>query len=597
MPKFKFVSVSLAFLLLWSSWYGASYADSETEEPIIEWSQLYGGNSSSEGTAVTATSDGGYIAIGDIQSTIYMNGYPYPMNKLYAVKVDSNGNIQWERDIAWQDFNEATASYGYDVLETSDGSFMVSGYTTDYSSKPTNVIYITKLTSSGTILWDKAYPEYSSSYKHLYAQKIVETTSGDFAITGYSATSSGYAPAYLLKINPNGDEIWYKMLWLDDNQYFNDAIATSDGGVIAVGAIDNYYDPSVNAAIIIKFNTQGDTVWEKVISKENIYRPTAFAIHPAHGGGYIITGQLIGYNDSTNYIQKINENGDVLWETTFDSVPGYDYFNQIQMIDDGYAFIGRNTSGTYPSITTKHEIVIIDEDGSLIKTYLFGDSDLDSVGKGIVTPDGGFLVIGTIKSGTNYHLQLTKVSGTPIDPELQRIEFDPQDINLSVGQSAGSTINAVYSDASVTDVTYSALYESLDPSIATVDSFGQIRGISPGHTIITASYEGHQTSATVKVIAEGSETGVFYLDSDEYSLSIGTELDVAALFTDESENTSLVTQHTVFSSEDPSIATIDENGSIHGISPGITYIRATYNGLTYRASVWVVRPYVPPIPY
>ncbi|MNI78153.1 Bacterial Ig-like domain (group 2) [compost metagenome] len=77
---------------------------------------------------------------------------------------------------------------------------------------------------------------------------------------------------------------------------------------------------------------------------------------------------------------------------------------------------------------------------------------------------------------------------------------------------------------------------------------------------------------------------------------MGTELDVAAFHKDILGNTSAVTRETTFSSDDPHIAIVDEYGNIQGLNPGETFITASYKGLTYRASVWVVRPYVPPAP-
>ncbi|MNZ56303.1 Bacterial Ig-like domain (group 2) [compost metagenome] len=109
---------------------------------------------------------------------------------------------------------------------------------------------------------------------------------------------------------------------------------------------------------------------------------------------------------------------------------------------------------------------------------------------------------------------------------------------------------------------------------------------------MTATYGGLSTTASIEITTVGEPLGHFYLDSDEYSLSIGTELDVAAFYTDELGSTSLVTRDTAFSSANPQIATIDDDGNITGIAPGITYITATYNNLTYRANVWIVRPYV-----
>src|SRR5690606_38560645 len=124
-------------------------------------------------------------------------------------------------------------------------------------------------------------------------------------------------------------------------------------------------------------------------------------------------------------------------------------------------------------------------------------------------------------------LKISVPNENPSDPVLAKLEFQQSELKLSVGQSAATVVNAVYSDASVTDVTYSSIYESLDPSIANVDAFGNITGISSGTTWIKAAYEGLETRIAVHV-SNVNEPGRFYLDSEDYSLSIGTELDVAA---------------------------------------------------------------------
>ncbi|MNO83304.1 Bacterial Ig-like domain (group 2) [compost metagenome] len=584
----KFATIFLAFHLVVVNLAETGYAAPETESPAIEWAELYGSNSSSSlGRSVTATSDGGYVAVGAI------SGYSV-MQSAYIVKVNDLGEKQWEQQITSSGVYGSEDSNAYNVLETSDGGFLVSGAATDTSGRPRSVIQLIKLDATGNVQWNKAYPDLS--YNHLYGQAVVETANGDFIVTGYNANSYAEAPAFLLKVNSSGHELWFRTFWLEDNQYFNDLIATPDGGIIAIGAIDSMFDVTLSGAIIVKVNDEGQEQWQKIQRTDND-RKTALAIDAAHDGGYVITGLLDKSNGSISYLQKINETGDVIWEKTVDTGAGHSVFEQVQSFGNGYALIGRNSEGTYPSITTKYQILITDETGELEKAYLFGDSGLYSVGKGIVTDDQGFLVIGEVKKDSNYRMQLVKLAGTnvPSDPELINIEFSPSHYELTTGQTVSSVVNAVYSNASVTDVTYSAQYESLDPNVAIVDSTGQITGIGPGTTFIIASYGGLQASASVQVIDDSpGETGTFFLDSDEYSLSIGTELDVSSFFRDELGYTFLVTQDTAFSSDNPEIAAIDGEGSIRGISPGITYITAVYNGLTYRASVWVVRPYTPP---
>ncbi|MMZ58364.1 Bacterial Ig-like domain (group 2) [compost metagenome] len=581
----KFATIVLAFHLVWVGWTDTGYAAPVVETPTIEWEKLYGMNSSSSlGRSATPTSDGGYIAVGTI------SGYSY-MQSAFIVKMDASGETQWEQQIMAPGIYGNEDSSAYDVLETSDGGYIVSGAATDTSERPRSVIHLIKLNAAGEIEWNYMYP--NLSYNHMYGEAVVETSNGDFIVTGYSANSYAEAPAFLFKVNSSGHELWFRTFRIEDNQYFNDLIATPDGGIIAVGAIDSMFDSTLNGAILVKLNDNGQELWQKT-QRANNDRKTAMAIVAAHDGGYIVTGLIHKSNQSISYLQKINEDGDVLWEKNMDTGEGYSVFEQIQAYGNGYVLIGRNSQGNYPSVTTKYQILITDEAGEQSKSYLFGDSGLYSVGKGIVTDDQGFLAIGQIKKDNYYRMQVVKLAGPDVPNELTKIEFSPSNFDLTVGQTVGSVVNAVYSDASVTDVTYSAHYESHDPDIASIDSAGQITGISTGTTFITATYGGQQTTAAVQVTGhEPGASGTFYLDSDEYSLSIGTELDISAYFTDILGNNSLVTQDTTFSSDDPQIAIVDEYGNIYGIKPGITFITATYKGLTYKASVWVVHPHVP----
>ncbi|MNZ56302.1 Bacterial Ig-like domain (group 2) [compost metagenome] len=586
----KLATLSLALIVSLSGWSSSANASTTIESPVFEWSSIHGNASIySEHPIMLSTSDGGYVtARTNITADFHTS--------IYIVKTDNNGTTLWEQkiDTTNEDINL------YSIIEVSDGSILIGGNVID-TSLSQSLLYLIKLHSDGTTDWSRKYPEYSNNGHNLTGDAILETNSGDFFITGYTHNRSRDASAYLLKIDPVGDPLWYKTYTFGDSQYFTQLASTPDDGVIAGGIVTPKYSLNQNSIVYAKINAQGDLIWERLYTLNNTVRyPNS--IQTSQDGGYVIAGsshsqEIRGRNF---FLQKIDSDGNVLWDKSLHSVPdydSYDYYFNIEPIQDGYAVIGHNSQGNFPTHTDYHKIIFTDTNGEINKTYLFRYPDLYTAKGGKPTPDGGFIVVGEIKKNNNYYMQLTKIAGPgvePTDPTLTKLEFQTPNLEISVGKTVKSVVSAVYSNNSVTDATYSAVYKSLDLNIATIDAQGQITGVSPGTTLITASYGGHLASVTVEVQADTSTSGQFFLDSRNYSLSVGTELDVAAYFTDGFGQTSLVTPNSTFSSDDPQIATIDEYGNIHGINPGKTYITATYKGLTYRSSVWVVRPYVPP---
>lgn len=157
----------------------------------------------------------------------------------------------------------------------------------------------------------------------------------------------------------------------------------------------------------------------------------------------------------------------------------------------------------------------------------------------------------------------------------------------------------VYVDGTAAVITNQAVLTSLNSEIAAVDSDGFISGLSLGTTEIIAEYEGFSARlpVTVTVTDNPSETpGRFHLDSEDYSLMTGNELDILAFFTDESGHASIVNGETRFTIANPEIAQVDERGYLIGLKPGLTTVTAVYRGHTFTTSVLVVKPYVP-VPY
>jgi len=109
--------------------------------------KTYGGSGVDMGYAVSQTTDGGFIVAG---STDLGNGN----GDLYLLKIRSNGDTLFTKIFGGTGIDRASS-----VEETSDGGFIIGGYTTSFGAGG-NDFYLLKTTSSGNLSWSKNLRRY-----------------------------------------------------------------------------------------------------------------------------------------------------------------------------------------------------------------------------------------------------------------------------------------------------------------------------------------------------------------------------------------------------------------------------------------------------
>lgn len=205
----------------------------------ILWSKITGANKGVSNGGVEPTSDGGYIFAAH-------SSLATPCFRGYVFKTDANLNPIWERFYCIDSGTGNPSSASTDVVETSDGSYVVTGV-----SAKQRLIYVVKFTSSGSVSWGRKF----STTGFDVAQEISETSAGDLIIMGSGeATRRGL----IMKLNSGGNLQWTKSVGGGTRTTYSSGIIDTDGGFVGIGETSDY-GVGGNDAIFVKTDSNGDT--------------------------------------------------------------------------------------------------------------------------------------------------------------------------------------------------------------------------------------------------------------------------------------------------------------------------------------------------
>ncbi|MEW6413222.1 MAG: hypothetical protein AB1483_12250 [Candidatus Zixiibacteriota bacterium] len=270
----------------------------------VVWQRLIGGNYYDWANAVTATSDGGFVAVGHSQTSDTAVG------DTYIFKVDNEGNLIWENRIAGDGFDEAV-----DVVETADGGFVATG---NCDAGTTRSILLFKVDSDGKLVWQKSL----GNSDYAWANAIALAPDNDLMLIGHSASTWDYAQQYyVLRVNSTGELIYEKLINTETGLGCFDIASTGDGGFVILGR-SRYFDQTTYEEFrdiyLMKIDAAANVLWDEVIDVGD--DDLCGKVSVLSDGGLALVGTTDDYSDGLpryTHVIRTSGNGTVLWKQSF----------------------------------------------------------------------------------------------------------------------------------------------------------------------------------------------------------------------------------------------------------------------------------------
>lgn len=404
----------------------------------ILWEKSYGGKHAEYLFDAIPTPDYGFILVGS--SVSGKNGNKDERNKgdldYWVWKMKENGDFDWQK------------SYGgnkVDLLQsiclTNDGGFILGG--TSNSDKGLDKrsdclgqedVWIIKLDAKGGEIWQKTLGGYAME-KLL---SITQTKDGGYILGGTSSSnrttinekqavdlnqktedSKGNLDYWVVKLKSSGDVEWQKTIggiYVDELKSIHQ---TSDGGYILGGYSNspesgNKTEPNFGQSDywVVKLDKDGEITWQRTYGGDKDDK--LFSLIKTKDGGFILGGssnsgathtKSKSNKKGTDYwVVKLDENGGIEWQETYDYGMNDMLTSIIQTEDESYLIGGYAQSEIKPSEKGKkldkegisdYIALKIDSKGDEKWTEVVGSKGEEVLKKLLETRDGGYLLAGT----------------------------------------------------------------------------------------------------------------------------------------------------------------------------------------------------------
>ncbi len=368
---------------------------------VLDFTTTMGGSKNDVYKSIANTTDGGFVVLGYTQSkdgdisTKLTEDFDF-----WVLKFSADNTLLWSKT-----FGGSKDDRGEDIITTKDGGFALLGYSQSTDNDVTSNagskdFWVLKLTSSGTLSWQKNFGFLGSDY----GTTLLETNDNGYLITGVldvtasngqgnSRSTQKHAGGniWAIKLNNSGDLEWSKYYGGSSTDIPLGVVKTIDNGFIIAGSSDSADGDITNNKggydfWILKIEANGTVVWGKNFGGSEI--DEASAITQTNDGNFIVVGDTRSSDkDVSNnngaadlWMLKISQEGILIWEKTFGGT-SFDVGRSISRTqDNGFIISGssRSLDANFNNQGQNDALIIkVDSEGNIVWQETVGGREID----------------------------------------------------------------------------------------------------------------------------------------------------------------------------------------------------------------------------
>jgi hypothetical protein len=343
---------------------------------IVSLQKAFGGAASDYFYSVASIPGSGYIMAGKTGS------YGSGGSDAYVVRIDGMGNIMWG-----EAFGGATNEQINAVRVTAGGQYIMVGTTNSFGAGANDII-VSLMADPGNILWQKTVGGSADELGY----DVQPTSDGGFIISGYTATfGAGGIDVYLVKLNSAGNVQWSRTYGGTGDEIGYSVQQTADGGYIVAGSTTSFGVGSGDF-FVVRTDSLGNQLWAKTYGGS--LADVAKSIKRTPAGGYIIGGHTYSFGSGgpDAYAVRIDDNGNTVWAETFGGT-NYDFILSVDTTSDGgYMFAAHTIS--YGAGNYDFWLIKVTSSGTVQWSKTYGGTSIDMIGGGAAAYDNGYVLVG-----------------------------------------------------------------------------------------------------------------------------------------------------------------------------------------------------------
>jgi Ca2+-binding RTX toxin-like protein len=256
---------------------------------------------------------------------------------IFVSKLDSSGNVVWAKSFgsSGADFTSSTNIDSTGNLYLTGGfSSSINFGSTTLTSAGSDDIFVSKLDSSGNVVWAKSFGGSGTDKAKTMLDKagnlyLTGSFSNSISFGSTTLTSTGDTDAFITKLDSSGNVIWAKNFGGVSTEAVDRLLVDQSGNLYVIGSFSNSISfgsttltsTSSESTFVTKLDGSGNVVWAKGFGGANYQYARNFSLD--RSGNLFLIGNFDGITatsiDYSNlFITKLDgSSGNTVWDRTF----------------------------------------------------------------------------------------------------------------------------------------------------------------------------------------------------------------------------------------------------------------------------------------